>query len=295
VIGILSLVAFVWNALTLYVLWWDNKVHQQSKNTKLVLKLVTVDMLLSLINSPIFLLNMAYNGWFAQSVTCPIVGFTTILFNGMSILLITVIAFERYMVLTKGEFPYTTHCMVIVVCLPLLCAILGINHYVLLPSGISCGNEWEHLDSLAAVQSIFVVIVLTGALILVVYFYIWIFRVIARPNPNETLRREMRLSKQMFLLVICFYCCWGPMDFLYAYQVYNTSIFSWDTFEEVAVMIIYLHPILNPALYAYFNPRIRTQLWNVLCCGQLQLQDENVLSLTELPTLAMSRDRINSN
>jgi len=271
------------------VLYRDEKMHK-NKNTQLIANLVSVDMLLGLTNAPIFLANAAYDGWFSGDFVCNSMGFTSVFFCFESILLITTIAFERYMALNsvRGEFPYAIHCMVGSCLLSLLCAslplpLIGINQYALQSSRIFCTGKFWTSDKVGIVHGLLCSSIMSLALILMVYFYACILRRIQ--TSHQRIDRELRLTKQMLVLVCWFYIVWVPANISLGYSLVFHEQIS-PLLDSITVVLIYSHSVINPALYAYLNPRLRTQLWNVLSCGQFQ-PDE--ISRTEFPIQARPR------
>jgi len=152
-------------------------------------------------------------------------------------------------------------------------------------------NGWDQLNASAGscsvqggstrfVQHLFGFVFLTTALILVVYFYVRIFRLVRVHQNHQMVNREMQLAKQMFVLV-CFFCVvWIPMDVGFGITVVNPQQ-TGTTFQTITSTLLAFHAVVDPALYVYFNRRIRNQLWTVLSCGQQISQgDVHELSLT---------------
>jgi len=182
----------------------------------------------------------------------------------------------------NGEFRYAIHCIVVSWILSLVIAALplpfiGIGQYVLGSYPVVCGPMfWVHNNQTLFYVS-FLFASLNSLLILMIVFYGCILRGL---RSHSLVDRELRLVKQSLLLIFCYCAIWLPVSFGLVLQLVNHAHQSkmGDLFYAAVITV---QPLINPAFFAYHNPRLRTQFRNVLCCGPTQRED--ALSMTALP------------
>lgn len=74
--------------------------------------------------------------------------------------------------------------------------------------------------------------------------------------------QEKKLARNIFLLVIVNFFCWGPLVFLSSYSLLTKRPVNRDYFKILAVFIIPFNSLLNPYLYCFSRRNFRIFLKN---------------------------------
>ncbi|XP_032986961.1 melanopsin isoform X2 [Rhinolophus ferrumequinum] len=264
-----------------------------------IINLAVSDFLMSFTQAPVVFASSLYKRWLFGEAGCEFYGFCGALFGITSMITLTAIALDRYLVITRplaaiGVVSKRRAALVLLgVWLYALAWSLppffGWSAYV--PEGLLTSCSWDYMDftpSVRAYTMLLFCFVFFLPLLVIIYCYIFIFRAIREtgqalqtfgaceglselPRQQQRLQSEWKMAKIVLLVIFLFVLSWAPYSTvaLMAFAGYSHVLTPY--MNSVPAIIAKASAIHNPIIYAITHPKYRMAIAQHLPCLGLLL------------------------
>ncbi|XP_037590313.1 LIM domain-binding protein 3 isoform X4 [Cebus imitator] len=259
-----------------------------------IINLAVSDFLMSFTQAPVFFASSLYKQWLFGETGCEFYAFCGALFGISSMITLTAIALDRYLVITR---PLAT----IGVASKRRAAfvLLGVWLYALawslppffgwsayVPEGLLTSCSWDYMSFTPAVRAYTMLLccfVFFLPLLIIIYCYIFIFRAIRETGralqtfgackgsgeslwQRQRLQSECKMAKIMLLVILLFVLSWAPYSAvaLVAFAGYAHVLTPY--MSSVPAVIAKASAIHNPIIYAITHPKYRVAIAQHLPC-----------------------------
>uniref|UniRef100_A0A2K6V0T7 Melanopsin n=1 Tax=Saimiri boliviensis boliviensis TaxID=39432 RepID=A0A2K6V0T7_SAIBB len=259
-----------------------------------IINLAVSDFLMSFTQAPVFFASSLYKQWLFGETGCEFYAFCGALFGISSMITLTAIALDRYLVITR---PLAT----IGVASKRRAAfvLLGVWLYALawslppffgwsayVPEGLLTSCSWDYMSFTPAVRAYTMLLccfVFFLPLLIIIYCYIFIFRAIRETGralqtfgackgsgeslwQQQRLQSECKMAKIMLLVILLFVLSWAPYSAvaLVAFAGYAHVLTPY--MSSVPAVIAKASAIHNPIIYAITHPKYRVAIAQHLPC-----------------------------
>ncbi|XP_072153784.1 parapinopsin [Bemisia tabaci] len=243
----------------------------------ILLNLVVSDFCVGLMGNPFPLISAIYHYWIFGTTWCQAYGFFMSLLGINAITTLTVLAFERYLMIARpfcahrlttrtGAFWLIGACWVhsLVVTVP---PLVGWGEYVNESANISCSVNWERQDVNNTSYIVFLFVFgLFVPVIVITVSYVGIVRTMRRNirGMRQVTRAERRVVYMVGLMIVAFLIAWTP------YAVLSMLVAIWGRNDLVSPGLSVIPAIVakssicyNPIIYVALNTQFRPA-WNRL-------------------------------
>ncbi|XP_006165557.1 melanopsin [Tupaia chinensis] len=255
-----------------------------------IINLAVSDFLMSFTQAPVFFASSLYKQWLFGETGCEFYAFCGALFGITSMITLTAIALDRYLVITRplaavGVVSKRRAALVLLgVWLYALAWSLppffGWSAYV--PEGLLTSCSWDYVTftpSVRAYTMLLCCFVFFLPLLVIVYCYVFIFRAIretgraceggaASPGQRQRqrLQSEWKMAKIALLVILLFVLSWAPYSTvaLVAFAGYAHVLTPY--MSSVPAVIAKASAIHNPIIYAITHPKYRVAIAQHLPC-----------------------------
>ncbi|XP_070349792.1 melanopsin [Equus asinus] len=259
-----------------------------------IINLAVSDFLMSFTQAPVFFASSLYKQWLFGKAGCEFYAFCGALFGITSMITLTAIALDRYLVITH---PLATVGVVSKRWAALV--LLGIWLYALawslppffgwsayVPEGLLTSCSWDYMTftpSVRAYTMLLMCFVFFLPLLVIVYCYVFIFRAIREtgralqtfgawegggecPRQRQRLQSEWKMAKIVLLVILLFVLSWAPYSVvaLVAFAGYAHVLTPY--MNSVPAVIAKASAIHNPIIYAIIHPKYRMAIAQHLPC-----------------------------
>ncbi|XP_019571683.2 melanopsin isoform X2 [Rhinolophus sinicus] len=264
-----------------------------------IINLAVSDFLMSFTQAPVVFASSIYKRWLFGEAGCEFYGFCGALFGITSMITLTAIALDRYLVITRplaaiGVVSKRRAALVLLgVWLYALAWSLppffGWSAYV--PEGLLTSCSWDYMNftpSVRAYTMLLFCFVFFLPLLVIIYCYIFIFRAIREtgqalqtfgaceglselPRQQQRLQSEWKMAKIVLLVIFLFVLSWAPYSTvaLMAFSGYSHVLTPY--MNSVPAVIAKASAIHNPIIYAITHPKYRMAIAQHLPCLGLLL------------------------
>ncbi|XP_062436231.1 melanopsin [Rhea pennata] len=263
-----------------------------------IINLAVSDFLMSITQSPFFFTNSLHKRWIFGEKGCELYAFCGALFGITSMITLTVIALDRYFVITKPLASIGVmskkKALIILVGVWLyslawsLPPFFGWSAYV--PEGLLTSCSWDYITftpSVRAYTMLLFCFVFFIPLITIIYSYIFIFEAIKKANKSvqtfgckhgnkefqkqyQRMKNEWKMAKIALIVILLYVISWSPYSVvaLVAFAGYSHIITPFV--NSIPAVIAKASAIHNPIIYAIGHPKYRTAIATyVPCLGSL--------------------------
>ncbi|XP_058527388.1 melanopsin [Ochotona princeps] len=255
-----------------------------------IINLAVSDFLMSFTQAPVFFASSLYKRWIFGETGCEFYAFCGALFGISSMITLTAIALDRYLVITRPLAAVgmvskrRTGLVLLGVWLYSLAwslpPLFGWSAYV--PEGLLTSCSWDYVTFTPSVRSYTMLLfcfVFFLPLLVIIYCYIFIFRAIretgracegSRESPQRRqwrrLQSEWKMAKIALLVILLFLLSWAPYSTvaLVAFAGHAHSLTPYMT--SVPAVIAKASAIHNPIIYAITHPKYRVAIAQHLPC-----------------------------
>ncbi|XP_043855239.1 opsin-3 [Dromiciops gliroides] len=282
-IGLLGLC----NNLLVLVLYY--KFQRLRTPTHLLLVNISFsDLLVSLFGVTFTFVSCLRSGWVWDTVGCAWDGFSNSLFGIVSIMTLTVLAYERYNRIVHAKvinFSWAWRAITYIWLYSLVwtgAPLLGWNRYTLEIHGLGCSVDWKSKDPN---DSSFVLFLFLGCLVLPVgvmaYCYghiLYAIRMLRCVEELQTiqvikiLRYEKKVAKMCFLMIATFLFCWMPYAVICVLVANGYGSRVTPTVAIIPSLFAKSSTAYNPIIYIFMSRKFRRCLLQLLCFRQLKFQ-----------------------
>ncbi|XP_062981484.1 opsin-3 [Elgaria multicarinata webbii] len=295
-IGILGLC----NNLLVLVLYAKFKRLRTPTNLFLV-NISLSDLLVSLFGVSFTFLSCLRNHWVWDAAGCVWDGFSNSLFGIVSIMTLTVLAYERYIRVVHArviDFSWSWRAITYIWLYSLAwtgAPLLGWNHYTLEIHGLGCSVDWRSKEPN---DSSFVLFFFLGCLVapvgIMAYCYghiLYAIRMLRCVQDLQAiqvvkiLRYEKKVAKMCFLMITTFLICWMPYAMVSLLIAYGYGHIITPTVAIIPSFFAKSSTAYNPVIYIFMSRKFRRCLMQLFCVRLLRFQR----SLKDRPAIGNER------
>ncbi|KAM9364928.1 LOW QUALITY PROTEIN: melanopsin-A [Pholidichthys leucotaenia] len=257
-----------------------------------IINLAVTDLLMCITQSPIFFTTSMHKRWIFGEKGCELYAFCGALFGICSMITLTVIAVDRYFVITRpltsiGVLSWKRAFLILAVTWAYslgwsLPPFFGWSAYV--PEGLLTSCTWDYMTftpSVRAYTMLLFIFVFFLPLFIIIYCYICIFRAIRSTNQAvgkvsgsihshgsgrgsvksfHRLQNEWKMAKIALIVILLYVISWSPYSTvaLTAFAGYADMLTPY--MNSIPAVIAKASAIHNPIIYAITHPKYRVAL-----------------------------------
>ncbi|XP_039205045.1 opsin-3 [Crotalus tigris] len=246
------------------------------------------DLLVSFFGVSFTFLSCLRNGWAWDETGCMWDGFSNSLFGIVSLMTLTVLAYERYIRVVHArviDFSWSWRAITYIWLYSLAwtgAPLLGWNHYSLELHGLGCSVDWSSREPS---DTSFVLFFSFGCLVvplgIVVYCYGHILHAVRTFRCVEDLqtvhvikilRYEKKVAKMCFLMITTFLICWMPYTVVSLLIAYGYGHLITPTMAIIPSFFAKSNTAYNPVIFIFMNRKFRQCLMQLVCIHFLRFQ-----------------------
>ncbi|XP_035028241.1 melanopsin-A isoform X1 [Hippoglossus stenolepis] len=290
VILAIGITGMVGNFLVIYA--FSRSRSLRTPANMFIINLAITDLLMCITQTPIFFTTSMHKRWIFGEKGCELYAFCGALFGICSMITLTVIAIDRYFVITRpltsiGVLSRKRALLVLMAAwlyslgwsLP---PFFGWSAYV--PEGLLTSCSWDYMTftpSVRAYTMLLFIFVFFLPLFIIIYCYVFIFRAIRNTNQAvgkfngsthshtsgrdsvksyHRLQNEWKMAKIALIVILLYVISWSPYSAaaLTAFAGYADMLTPY--MNSVPAVIAKASAIHNPIIYAITHPKYRVAL-----------------------------------
>ncbi|KAL0964311.1 hypothetical protein UPYG_G00322100 [Umbra pygmaea] len=321
VILVIGITGLVGNFLVIYA--FSRSRSLKTPANMFIINLAITDLLMCLTQAPIFFTTSMHKRWIFGEKACELYAFCGALFGICSMITMTVIAMDRYFVITRplasiGVLSKKRALLILMAawvyslgwCLP---PFFGWSAYV--PEGLLTSCSWDYVTftpSVRAYTMLLFIFVFFIPLIVIMYCYFFIFRAIRTTNRavskmNGTgstrdsikrfnrLKNEWKMAKIALIVILLYVISWSPYSAVALTAFSGYADFLTPYMNSVPAVIAKASAIHNPIIYAITHPKYRTAIAKYIpCLGVLLCVRRRDLRSTDSSFMSNCRSTVSS-
>ncbi|XP_022604351.1 melanopsin [Seriola dumerili] len=325
VILAIGITGMVGNFLVIYA--FSRSRSLRTPANMFIINLAITDLLMCVTQTPIFFTTSMNKRWIFGEKGCEIYAFCGALFGICSMITLTVIAVDRYFVITRpltsiGVLSRKRAFFILVAAwvyslgwsLP---PFFGWSAYV--PEGLLTSCTWDYMTftpSVRAYTMLLFIFVFFLPLFIIIYCYVFIFRAIRTTNQAvgkingsthshgssrdsvksfHRLQNEWKMAKIALIVILLYVISWSPYSTvaLTAFAGYADMLTPY--MNSVPAVIAKASAIHNPIIYAITHPKYRIALAKYIpCLGVLLCVHPRDLRSTSSSFMSTRRSTVTS-
>ncbi|XP_026165147.1 melanopsin-A [Mastacembelus armatus] len=286
-IGITGLVG---NLLVIYA--FSRSRSLRTPSNMFIINLAITDLLMCVTQTPTFFVTSMHKRWIFGEKACELYAFCGALFGICSMITLTVIAVDRYFVITRpltsiGVLSRKRALLILLTSWAYSLAwslppFFGWSAYV--PEGLMTSCTWDYMTftpSVRAYTMLLFIFVFFLPLFVIIYCYVFIFRAIRTTNQAvgkvngsvhshsscrdsvkrfHRLQNEWKMAKIALIVILLYVVSWSPYSVvaLTAFAGYADMLTPY--MNSVPAIIAKASAIHNPIIYAITHPKYRVAL-----------------------------------
>uniref|UniRef100_A0AAY5KUH2 G-protein coupled receptors family 1 profile domain-containing protein n=1 Tax=Esox lucius TaxID=8010 RepID=A0AAY5KUH2_ESOLU len=292
VILTIGITGMVGNFLVIYA--FSRSRSLKTPANMFIINLAITDLLMCLTQAPIFFTTSMHKRWIFGEKACEMYAFCGALFGICSMITMTVIAVDRYFVITRplssiGVLSKKRARLILMAAwvyslgwsLP---PFFGWSAYV--PEGLLTSCTWDYVTftpSVRAYTMLLFTFVFFLPLIVIMYCYFFIFRAIRTTERAVTkingtgntrdsiksfhrLKNEWKTAKVALIVILFYVISWSPYSAVALTSFAGYADFLTPYMNSVPAVIAKASAIHNPIIYAITHPKYRTALAKYIPC-----------------------------
>nr|CAI5827675.1 unnamed protein product [Callosobruchus analis] len=265
---------FFLNLFVIIVMWRDKQLW--TPLNIILFNLVCSDLSVSIFGNPWTLTSAISHRWIFGRTLCKMYGFFMALLGISSITTLTVLAFERYLIvskpfrnrgLTRKEAIYLvlgiwTYSMILTT--P---PLLGWGQYVNEAANISCSVNWEEQTPNAMSYIIYLFIFgLILPLVVIIYSYVNIICTMRknRLHMGQTAKAEGRVAYMILLMIAAFLIAWAPYAICALVVQFGDASMVSPSAGVFPALLAKSSICYNPIIYVGLNSQFRQALKQIM-------------------------------
>ncbi|XP_070696795.1 melanopsin-A [Pempheris klunzingeri] len=328
VILAIGITGMVGNFLVIYAFCRSRSLRTPAN--MFIINLAITDLLMCVTQTPIFFTTSMHKRWIFGEKGCELYAFCGALFGICSMITLTVIAVDRYFVITRpltsiGVLSRKRALLILMAAwvyslgwsLP---PFFGWSAYV--PEGLLTSCTWDYMTftpSVRAYTMLLFTFVFFLPLIIIIYCYVFIFRAIRTTNQAvgkmngsihghggssnsrdslknfRRLQNEWKMAKIALIVILLYVISWSPYSSvaLTAFAGYADMLTPY--MNSVPAVIAKASAIHNPIIYAITHPKYRLALAKYIpCLGILLCVQQRDLRSTSSSFMSTRRSTVTS-
>ncbi|XP_032518090.2 parapinopsin-like [Danaus plexippus] len=270
---VLFLIGFFGFFLNLMVILLMFKDRQLWTPLNIILfNLVCSDFSVSLLGNPLTLISALFHRWIFGHTMCVIYGFFMALLGITSITTLTVISFERYLMVTRPLSSRHLSCKgatvsVVFIWLYSLALttppLLGWGNYVNEAANISCSVNWheQSRNTLTYILFLFAMGQIVP-LAVITFSYVNIIRTMKRNSQRlgRVSRAEARATAMVFIMIISFTVAWTPYSLFALMEQFATEGIVSPGAGVIPALVAKSSICYDPLIYVGMNTQFRKSI-----------------------------------
>ncbi|XP_029927119.1 melanopsin-A isoform X1 [Myripristis murdjan] len=294
VILAIGITGMVGNFLVIYA--FSRSRSLRTPANMFIINLAITDLLMCVTQSPIFFTTSMHKRWIFGEKGCELYAFCGALFGICSMITLTVIAVDRYFVITRpltsiGVLSQKRALLILMAAWAYslgwsLPPFFGWSAYV--PEGLLTSCTWDYMTftpSVRAYTMLLFIFVFFLPLFIIIYCYVFIFRAIRTTNKAvgkingsalgssrdsvksfHRLQNEWKMAKIALIVILLYVISWSPYSTvaLTAFAGYADMLTPY--MNSVPAVIAKASAIHNPIIYAITHPKYRIALAKYIPC-----------------------------
>uniref|UniRef100_A0A3Q0R1S8 Opsin 4 n=1 Tax=Amphilophus citrinellus TaxID=61819 RepID=A0A3Q0R1S8_AMPCI len=296
VILAIGITGMVGNFLVIYA--FSRSRSLRTPANMFIINLAITDLLMCITQSPIFFTTSMHKKWIFGEKGCELYAFCGALFGICSMITMTVIAIDRYFVITRpltsiGVLSRKRALLILAAAWAYslgwsLPPFFGWSAYV--PEGLMTSCTWDYMTftpSVRAYTMLLFIFVFFLPLFIIIYCYIFIFRAIRSTNQAvgkingsihshgstrdsvksfHRLQNEWKMAKIALIVILLYVISWSPYSTvaLTAFAGYADMLTPY--MNSIPAIIAKASAIHNPIIYAITHPKYRMALAKYIPC-----------------------------
>ncbi|XP_061646635.1 melanopsin-A-like isoform X2 [Phyllopteryx taeniolatus] len=287
VILAIGITGMVGNFLVIYA--FSRSRSLRTPANMFIINLAVTDLLMCVTQAPVFFVSSMHKRWIFGEKACELYAFCGALFGICSMVTLTVIALDRYVVITRpltsiGVLSRKRALVVLAAAWTYslgwsLPPFFGWSAYV--PEGLLTSCTWDYVTftpSVRAYTMLLFVFVFFVPLLVIVCCYVSIFRAVRRTDKAvgkmsgtgvktfHRLQNEWKMAKIALIVILLYVVSWAPYSTvaLTAFAGYADMLTPY--MNSVPAVIAKASAIHNPVIYAITHPKYRVALAKYIPC-----------------------------
>ncbi|NP_001122071.1 melanopsin isoform 2 [Mus musculus] len=257
-----------------------------------IINLAVSDFLMSVTQAPVFFASSLYKKWLFGETGCEFYAFCGAVFGITSMITLTAIAMDRYLVITRplatigrGSKRRTALVLLGVWLYALAWSLppfFGWSAYV--PEGLLTSCSWDYMTFTPQVRAYTMLLfcfVFFLPLLIIIFCYIFIFRAIRETGRAcegcgesplrqrrqwQRLQSEWKMAKVALIVILLFVLSWAPYSTVALVAFAGYSHILTPYMSSVPAVIAKASAIHNPIIYAITHPKYRVAIAQHLPC-----------------------------
>nr|XP_046258301.1 melanopsin-A isoform X2 [Scatophagus argus] len=325
VILAIGITGMVGNFLVIYAFCRSRSLRTPAN--MFIINLAITDLLMCVTQTPIFFTTSMHKRWIFGEKGCELYAFCGALFGICSMITLTVIAVDRYFVITRpltsiGVLSRKRALLILMAAWAYslgwsLPPFFGWSAYV--PEGLLTSCTWDYMTftpSVRAYTMLLFIFVFFLPLFIIIYCYVFIFRAIRTTNQAvgkvngsvhshgssrdsvknfHRLQNEWKMAKIALIVILLYVISWSPYSTvaLTAFAGYADMLTPY--MNSVPAVIAKASAIHNPIIYAITHPKYRLALAKYIpCLGVLLCVRQRDLRSTSSSFMSTRRSTVTS-
>nr|XP_021184385.2 parapinopsin [Helicoverpa armigera] len=270
---VLFLIGFFGFFLNLMVILLMFKDRQLWTPLNIILfNLVCSDFSVSVLGNPFTLISALFHRWIFGKTMCVLYGFFMALLGITSITTLTVISFERYMMVTRPlnsrHLSSKGAIMSIVFIWTYSLALttpplMGWGHYVNEAANISCSVNWheQSMNTLTYIMFLFAMGQIVP-LAVITFSYVNIIRTLKRNSQRlgRVSRAEAKATAMVFIMIVSFTVAWTPYSLFALMEQFATEGIVSPGAGVIPALVAKSSICYDPLIYVGMNTQFRNSI-----------------------------------
>ncbi|TMS04626.1 hypothetical protein E3U43_009783 [Larimichthys crocea] len=325
VILAIGITGMVGNFLVIYAFCRSRSLRTPAN--MFIINLAITDLLMCITQTPTFFITSMNRRWIFGEKGCEVYAFCGALFGICSMITLTVIAIDRYFVITRpltsiGVLSRKRALFILLAAWAYslgwsLPPFFGWSAYV--PEGLMTSCTWDYMTftpSVRAYTMLLFIFIFFLPLFIIIYCYVFIFRAIRSTNQAvgkingsihshgssrdsvknfQRLQNEWKMAKIALIVILLYVISWSPYSTvaLTAFAGYSDMLTPY--MNSVPAIIAKASAIHNPIIYAITHPKYRLALAKYIpCLGVLLCVRPHDLRSTSSSFMSTRRSTVTS-
>ncbi|XP_022172540.1 rhodopsin-like [Myzus persicae] len=267
VLSIIGIVGFLFNTCVIFIMIRDPRLW--TPQNVIIFNLATSDLAVSVLGNPVTLAAAITKGWIFGQTICVIYGFFMALFGIASITTLTVLAYDRYLMirypfsstrLTKETAIYAIAGIWIYAFAVTGPPLFGWNRYVNESANISCSIDWESGEHSNYVIYIFVFGLFLPVTV-IIYSYVSLVVTVRKRAAEKIIgqatKAECRVAIMVAVMILAFLTAWMPYSVL-ALMIAFGGVHISPVVSIIPALCAKSSICWNPIIYIGLNTQFRS-------------------------------------
>ncbi|XP_077287744.1 vertebrate ancient opsin-like [Arctopsyche grandis] len=306
VLFLIGFFGFFFNLIVILLMYKDRQLW--TPLNVILLNLVCSDFSVSILGNPFTLISALHHRWIFGKTMCVIYGFFMTLLGITSITTLTVLSFERCVIVSRHLTSHrltmkSASCTVLLIwCFSLSVTtppLFGWGSYIMEGANISCSINWEEQTMNALTYILFLFAMgLVIPIIIITYSYMNILKTMKSNScrMGRVAKAESQVTIMVFLMIITFMVAWTPYSIFALTQQFASRDLVSPSLSVIPALVAKSSICYNPIIYVGMNTQFRASLKRLFGFGDPDecMRDGALENTLMSPTRAISQSNTNN-